>query len=98
MTADELYFVTDGSLSHGSFEISQSADAGPDIAIVEIAVAYRHPRALEEAEVCRLLSMTGDGGLGIFVSTSPSTVVTCCAIRLPRMCLRLYILADGRTS
>ena len=66
--ADELSFIAEGLHSHGSIEISQTADAGAN-AIVDVEVEYRQPEALDAATVCRTHSGENKYGLGIFVST-----------------------------
>ncbi|KAI0330439.1 hypothetical protein GY45DRAFT_1336876 [Cubamyces sp. BRFM 1775] len=50
--ADELFFLAQGSLSHGTFEVSQSDDAGTD-AVVDIEVWYKAEDALGEATTPR---------------------------------------------
>ncbi|KAH9888410.1 hypothetical protein C8Q73DRAFT_839007 [Cubamyces lactineus] len=63
--ADELFFLAQGSFSHGAFEVSQSNDAGTD-AVVDIEVWYKVEDALQEATVCRLHPSASEHGLGIF--------------------------------
>ena len=67
VAADELSFIAEGLHSHGSIEISQTADAGAN-AIVDVEVEYRQPEALDAATVCRTHSDENKYGLGIFVS------------------------------
>ena len=65
--AKELAFVAEGSRQYGHFEVSQTADAGSDEAIVDVRVSYSEPEALSDATVCRLHPAEDSWGLGIFV-------------------------------
>ena len=66
MSADLLSVITQGARTHGSLEISQTADVGPD-AVVEVDVFYRDQRDFEQATVCRMHPLQSEWGLGIFV-------------------------------
>ncbi|KAI0352039.1 hypothetical protein OH77DRAFT_1410038 [Trametes cingulata] len=65
LDAQELFFRSEGSLAHGTFEVTQSADAGDD-ATIDIDVWYRVEDALGEATVCHLRPSEDKHGLGIF--------------------------------
>ena len=66
MSADLLSVITQGARTHGSLEISQTADVGPD-AVVEVDVFYHDQRDFEQATVCRMHPLQSEWGLGIFV-------------------------------
>ena len=65
--AKELAFVAEGVQQYGHFELSQTADAGSDDAIVDVHVSYDQAEALSDATVCRLHPAEDNWGLGIFV-------------------------------
>ncbi|RDX48573.1 hypothetical protein OH76DRAFT_1483681 [Lentinus brumalis] len=69
--AKELAFIAQGAQQHGHFELSQTADAGSDEAVVEVHVSYKAQNALSDATVCRLHPAEDSWGLGIFTSRHP---------------------------
>ncbi|KAI1790402.1 hypothetical protein LXA43DRAFT_513251 [Ganoderma leucocontextum] len=69
--AKELSFVARGDLSYGTFQISQSGDAGSE-AVVDIDVSYHQPEVLGNATMCRLHPSRGKWGFGIFVGPHPN--------------------------
>ncbi len=66
VAANILSVITEGSRTHGSLEVSQTADAGSD-AVVEVDVFYRNQEDFDETTVCRLHPANNEWGLGIFV-------------------------------
>ncbi|KAH9944984.1 uncharacterized protein BXZ73DRAFT_38913 [Epithele typhae] len=66
LSADQLYFVAEGALSHGSFEVVQAPIASSDVALVDVQVSYHSHEALLDAAVCRLNPAPGKWGFGIF--------------------------------
>ncbi|THH07536.1 hypothetical protein EW145_g3313 [Phellinidium pouzarii] len=73
--ADLLYFLSRGSLAHGSvrFDVADSSSPGydPETVVVDVRIAYWTSQALERAAVCRLTKGDPNGhrgqhGVGIF--------------------------------
>lgn len=98
--AKELAFIAQGAQQHGHFELSQTADAGSDEAVVEVHVSYKAQNALSDATVCRLHPAEDSWGLGIFVRL-PGSLFCCftlisCVPRRP--VIRTTIAASGSTS
>ncbi|KAI0753418.1 hypothetical protein C8Q80DRAFT_1095853 [Daedaleopsis nitida] len=66
LSALDMFFVSEGLLQHGDFEVSQDLDNHSDKAVVDIHVSYRVPDALDEATVCRMHPEADEWGVGIF--------------------------------
>ena len=66
MDAHELYFLAEGSLAHGTFEVSRTLPADSAQARVDVDVYYQRPDALSDITMCRI-HHDDTWGLGIFV-------------------------------
>ena len=84
LSADILSIITEGARTHGSLDISQTADVESDSAVVEIDVFYRNKEDFDEATVCRLRTMGGnEWGLGIFVRIAMHRMLLSTVARAP---------------
>ncbi|KAI1788344.1 hypothetical protein LXA43DRAFT_1097445 [Ganoderma leucocontextum] len=68
VSASILSVISEGARTHGSLEVSQTADAASD-AVVKVDVFYRNQEDFDEATVCRLHPSDNEWGLGIFTPT-----------------------------
>ncbi|OSC98442.1 hypothetical protein PYCCODRAFT_1471068 [Trametes coccinea BRFM310] len=68
INAEELFFLSKGAFAHGTFEVVQFDEVGPD-AIIDVDVWYKTDQALAGATVCTLRPSESKYGLGIFTST-----------------------------
>ena len=69
LDAEELAFISDGLIAHGTFDVVRTGDVGSE-AVVELDVHYRHSDDLDFAQVCHLRQGENKYGLGIFVSSA----------------------------
>ena len=80
LDAKELYFLAEGSLAHGTFEVSPTAPANSTNAVVEVDVFYKLQESLNDLSLCTI-HREGTWGVGIFVSilllVSPHTCLIC---------------------
>lgn len=66
-SADLLYLLSRGHLSHGNLTVSQG-DSIDDQVHIEVAVLYKHQRVLDLANVCYVTRGDNEHGVGIYVS------------------------------
>ena len=66
LSQKELYFLAEGSLASGTFEVSATAPHDATEAIVEIGVSTYHPELFDDMTTCRMHS-SDSWGFGIFV-------------------------------
>ena len=71
LDAESLRFIANTSLAYGHFEISATAPAGSNKAIVDVDVFYNSSEAFDALTMCRIYEDNWDDrktwGLGIFV-------------------------------
>lgn len=71
-SSELLFFLSTGSLSHGSINVIEKEGDGAeqDTVDVSILVGFRSREALSRATVCSLEREEGQNGIGIFVRIS----------------------------
>lgn len=71
LNAESLRFSANTSLAYGNFEISATAPAGSNKAIVDVDVFYNSSEAFDALTMCRIYEGDWDGretwGMSIFV-------------------------------
>lgn len=73
VSADLLYFLSQGALSHGHIEITDSEDAESDVVRVDVNFMSRDEDALDIVKVCLLQKEENKHGVGIFVRNFRTT-------------------------
>lgn len=69
VSANLLFFFSNGSLAHGSVKVEAARDDGDEVK-VDVVVSYWTQTALDRANVCVLERGHGQHGIGIIVSSS----------------------------
>ena len=68
LNAYELYFVAQGALAQGTFDVEQGVAPGQTQAELIIDVHYNHRASLRHLRMCRIHDRANLWGFGIYVS------------------------------